>query len=181
MKKSSYKTSPIVPGTMDSHRWDLERARVKDLVLRSEVADVMGVAEMTLNVSRMSAIAEDGSEQFVSDFEGQKGLSLYGIASGKNIRTKSIVKLAAGRYSKLRFYISEGSIFKLKNREERSTYAFEYLDFEFEGGLEIKENEAPEFVLRFNFVPFESRSLFGSLESKLKQLNGFRTKWAAWA
>lgn len=114
---------------------------------------------MTLNVSKVAIIAEDGGEHFILNFQGNNKVTLNGIGSGKSMRTKRISHLPLGHYTKMRFYIKEEASYLSDIREERRINGLTPVEFEFDNALEISGGESPEFVLRFNFVPFKSKSI----------------------
>ncbi len=177
MEKTGYYIYPTVPGSMDAFRWDSNGRIIKDVVLNNAEVDRLGIAEMTLNASSVAAISADDSENTILQYKNQYQLRLHGIVTGRSTRTSRIMRLAPGTYTHLRFY-TKGKISYLSDtREERGIYGLDYVDFEFETPLVVKENEVSELVLRFNFVPFKSKSWFG----KFKQLKPIQWPTAKWA
>jgi len=177
MEKTGYYIYPTVPGSMDAFRWDSQGRTIKDVALNNAEVDRLGIAQMTVNATSVAAISEDNSEHTILKYKDQYQLTLHGIATGRSTRTSRIMKLAPGTYTKLRFYINGKISYLSETKEERGIYGLEYVDFEFESPLEVKGNESPEFILRFNFIPFKSKSWFGNLK-KLKPIQWPTAKWA---
>lgn len=143
------------PFPLDFYSWDSEGRSIKDMVLNNKYATDMRVSEMHLNITRFSAFDTTGKEHFIADFPGQDAVSIKGMHAGAFLRSKGVLTLEPGSYTTLRFYLAaNGSGVAYSDRVEESVDGFEYLDFEIENGLTIQGNEAPEAILRFDFVPF---------------------------
>lgn len=176
MERLNFSTNTMIPGALSSTQWDQQ---TKDMILKSLLASERGIAQMTLNVERFAAIAEDGQEHFIMDFPGQRALTLHGLTSGKNIRTRSIVRLPQGRYTKLRFYIIPfGNTFTYQNRDQEPMVHFDYLDFDIEDGLVIRGRETAEFLLRFDFPRMHSVGVLRAVENFVKKLLPVKVKYA---
>lgn len=176
MEKTNFFIYPTVPGSMDAFRWDSFGRTIKDVALNNVEANRLGIAEMTLNATSVAAIAEDNSEHTILKFKNQYQLKLHGISTGRSVKTSSIMKLAPGYYTKLRFYLDGKINYLSENKEQKGIYGLDYLDFEFEDVLEIKGNETTEFVLRFNFPPFKAKSVLKNIK-QLKPLHWPKPKW----
>ncbi len=178
MKDKLLHFNPMIPGSIGAYQWDSLGRTIKDVVLNYAEADRLRIAEMTLNATSISAIAEDNTEHTILKFKDQYQLKLHDISTGKSVKTNSIMKLKPGKYTKLRFYIKGNVDYKSENREEKGIYGLEYLEFEFEKVLEVKGNESPEFVLRFNFVSLKPKSLL-TYFNQLKPIHWPKSKWMA--
>ncbi len=177
MEKTGYYIYPTVPGSIHAFRWDARGRIIKDVALNNTEVDRLGIAEMTLNVTSVAAITEDNTEHTMLRFQQQSKVKLHGIATGKSTRTKQVLKLATGSYSKLRFYINGKISYLSDTKEERGIFGMEYIDFEFESPLKIEGYESPEFVFRFNFLPFKRRSWFKNFR-QAKPMHWPTAKWA---
>ena len=170
MKRINFLTNAMIPGTLGLHRWDATGRCIKDITLTNSFAIESEVSEMLLNVTKFSAIDQDGAEHFIADFPGQRALRLHGIASGRNIRSRKMVELAPSTYETLRFYLAKGSVLTHSDRSTSPADIFEYLDFEIEGsGLELKSGETAEIILRFDFVPFKPFSALKAWARKVAE------------
>ena len=158
MEKTPFHYSPTVPGSIDAFRWDARGRTIEEVVLSNGEANGLRVAEMTVNVTQISAIAEDGSEHPFLSFKRKTRLKLNGIASGRSTRTRSMMSLATGRYETLRFYVNGDIDYMSDSRELRSIYGRDFIDFECEKAFDLIAGEPYEVTLRFNFLPFQSRS-----------------------
>ncbi|MBO0322929.1 hypothetical protein J0X14_11535 [Muricauda sp. CAU 1633] len=134
---------------------------VKELILKSEAATELHVSDMMLNITQFSAFDAAGNEHTVADFPGQSAVTLRGISSGQFLRSKNVVSLPEGTYTKLRFYLAnEGNQFRYWDGVQESADHFGRLDFIIENGLQIEGNEGPEVKLWFDFVPYKWSSHF---------------------
>lgn len=150
--------------------WDAQGRPIREVVLSNWFATQHDVAEMRLNVRAITAISDAGTECEIQDFPTQKLIKIQGIASGGLIRSRRLVGLAPGNYRRLRFYLEpHGGTFIFSDRQEMPILDQYFLDFDFQDGLEIRGNESPEFILRFDFPPFTSRRLNDSFRRLLKR------------
>lgn len=177
MEKTGYYIYPTVPGSIYAFRWDVSGRSIKDVALNSSEVNRLGISEMTLNVTSVAAVDENNIEHTILRYKQQSTLKLYGIATGKNKRTKRMVKLAPGTYGKLRFYVNGKISYLHETREARGIFGMEYIEFDFEKPITVEAGEAPELRLRFNFLPFKRKSWFRSL-SKPKPMQWPTAKWA---
>ncbi|KAB5490135.1 MULTISPECIES: hypothetical protein [Flagellimonas] len=167
MKKTNFyptiwSTVPFAPNAIGD--WYAEERAVKELILKNEAATSLKVSEMLLNITKFSAIDEHGKEHFIVDFPGQNPVSLKGIPSGTFLRSKSVLTLPEGKYTKLRFYLAGwGNQFVYQDGVEESANAFERLDFTIEDGFQMEGGEATEVKLWFDFAPFEWKRHFKPL------------------
>ncbi|HMB64481.1 MAG TPA: hypothetical protein VKN36_15480 [Eudoraea sp.] len=158
---------------------DAEGKQIKDLVLKSKVASEKGVSEMTLNISGLSAFDKKGKEHFITDFTRQAVLNLKGMHTGLFIKSKSVLRLKAGEYTTIRFYLdSTGNRFGYSDRSSETMNRFNHLDFEIENGLRIKGKEASHVVLRFDFEPYTLSSYFKPVQQLFKRSKSFKTALA---
>ncbi|MEJ1222751.1 hypothetical protein [Sediminicola sp. 1XM1-17] len=153
-------------------QWETEGKQQKDLVLQSIQATKMGISEMNLNIGSISAIDKDGQEHKIENFP-PRVLQIKGLHTGHFLRSKSMLQLPAGEYTAFRFYLAKtGNSFVLSNKSVKPTSRFEFLDFQIEGGLEIRGIEIPEVILRFDFQPYDLPVVF----KKIAQFAS-NTKW----
>ncbi len=144
------------PGTLGAYQWDSNGRTIKELILTSTYAKEHSITSMHLNLLEFSAINEPGDEITVHDFPGQKAVDFTSLSCGSFLRSRNIVKLEQGKYKTLRFYIAgEDSYFTTCKREQRDMSDVNFLDFEVDGGFYITGEESPEFILRFDFPPYE--------------------------
>ncbi len=159
-----------IPFILDLYQMDREGRHIKDLVLKNAYADEMSVSEMNLNIIKLSALQSMGREHFIADFPGQASLHIKGMYAGVFLRSKSLLSLAPGTYTTLRFYLGKsGNSFLYSDRKEESADGLEYLDFDFANGLKIEGTESPEAILRFDFVPFKQKSIFTAIRLLFKR------------
>lgn len=159
-------------------QWDAEGKRIKDLVLKNSIASKRGVSEMTLNVTKLSAIDKAGKEHFIEDFPSLANLTIKGLHTGHFLRSKSALELNPGEYVSFRFYLQKaGNSFVYSDRNSKPVSSYDHLDFEIENGLQIYGDEAREVILRFDFEPYElpvflkkTKQLFKSLKEFMVQL-----------
>ncbi|HEA20296.1 hypothetical protein LCGC14_1955830 [marine sediment metagenome] len=158
-----------VPFSFDFSKWDSDGKCIKDMVLKNEFVDDLNVSEMNLNIAKFSAFDTLGKEHFITDFKGQDALTIKGIHAGDFLRSKSVLLLEPGTYTRLRFYLEYGSTFVYSDRVEEPADGFNHLDFEIENRLTIKGDESPEAILRFDFVPFKASKLVISIKQFFKR------------
>nr|WP_297789398.1 hypothetical protein [uncultured Allomuricauda sp.] len=135
-----------------------------ELILKNEAATALHVSEMSLNITKFSAIDEHGNEHFIIDFPGQNPVTLKGIASGNFIRSKSVLSLPEGNYKALRFYTAGwGNQFIYRDGVAESANSFNRLDFQIENGFMVEKGNAPEVKLWFDFSPYQWKRHFKPL------------------
>jgi len=173
-----WQTIPYSFELMDS--WDKEGKKVHDLMLKNSYASEKGVSEMLLNTIRFTAFDTKGREHFIAEFPEQFILNLKGSHTGLFVKSKSVLQLNEGEYTTFRFYIQKtGNIFSFSDRHKEAMNRFDYLDFDIENGLKIEGNEAPEALLRFDFVPYTLSSYFKSVLQFFRRSTSFKVKWAS--
>lgn len=136
--------------------WYGTETKGAELILNNEAAKSLNVSEMALNITKFSALDEQGNEHFIIDFPGQNPVSIKGIASGNFIRSKSLLSLPEGKYTALRFYMAAwGNQFMYQDGVTESANSFDRLDFQIEDGFTVEEGNAPEVKLWFDFAPYQ--------------------------
>ncbi|MFT4832578.1 MAG: hypothetical protein ACI815_002234 [Psychroserpens sp.] len=169
---SIWQTIPYSFDVID--QWDAEGKRIKDLVLKSNIASKQGVSEMTLNINKLSAIDKNGKEHFIEDFPTRAMLAIKGLHTGHFIRSSSAIQLNPGEYTSFRFYLDKtGNSFVYSDRRTEPVYRFDRLDFEIENGLEIHGDEAREVILRFDFEPYELPEFIKKTKQLFKSFRWF--------
>lgn len=164
MKKMNFyptiwSTVPFAPNAIGD--WYAAERRNKELILKNEAATALRVSEMVLNITKFSAIDEQGHEHFIVDFPGQNPVSLKGISSGSFLRSRSVLSLPKGNYVSLRLYLADwGNQFIYQDGEVESANSFDHLDFAIEGGFQVEDGETLEVKLWFDFAPFQWRRHF---------------------
>lgn len=134
--------------------WYGTEANTAELILKNEAATALHVSEMTLNITKFSAIDEQGNEHFIIDFPGQNPVTLKGIASGNFMRSKSVLSLPEGRYTALRFYMAGwGNQFIYQDGAAESANSFNRLDFQIEDGFTVEEGNAPKLNCGLTLLP----------------------------
>ena len=157
-----WSTVPYTPSVMAD--WYSAPQKGAELILKNEAAKSLKVSEMILNITKFSAIDEQGNEHFIIDFPGQNPVILKGIPSGSFLRSRSVVSLPDGNYTKLRFYVAGwGNRFTYQDGVEESANQVPYIDFTIDGGFCVQEGNAPEVKLWFDFAPFQWRRHFKPL------------------
>ncbi|MFC4096080.1 hypothetical protein [Euzebyella saccharophila] len=178
MKNSPFYANYIVsqPFTTSSFQIDGEGRKVVDLVLSNEFATDMQVSQMDLSILKLSAFDEVGKEHTITNFLHGTHVTLHSLSQGQSLRSRSLVSLRCGVYSKLRFYIKDAdSFFTYSDASKETPAGFGYLDFEINNGLTITGAVSPIAVLRFDFVPFKSNTFVPRLANVLrspKKLSG---------
>lgn len=176
MKKTTFYPNiwQVIPYSFNMNDWDSEGRLIKDVVVTNWYATHNEVAEMHLNIIKFAALDSEGVEHFITDFKGNGAVPIRGMHKGEFLRSKSILLLEPGTYSTFRFYLGKtGSSFVHRDGREENIQDLQYLDFEIEGGLSIQGNEAPEVILRFDFVPFATARYFQNLGAWFKRPRGF--------
>tara|TARA_R110002051_G_C8742471_1_gene499253 strand:- start:593 stop:1168 length:576 start_codon:yes stop_codon:yes gene_type:complete len=169
-----WQTVPYTFEVMD--QWDAEGHLKKDLVLKNIQATKQRLSEMNLNITQLSAIDSNGQEHPLEDFP-KVSLNIKGLHTGHFLRSKSAIKLAPGTYTAFRFYLDRtGNSFVSTDKSVRSVTRYAHLDFEIENGLEIQGNEAPEVILRFDFVPYDLPVLFQKIGQFYKNSRSFMVR-----
>lgn len=144
--------------------WYERSTQVAELILKNDVVNDLKVSEMNLNITRFSAIDEQGKEHFILDFPGQNPVNLKGVASGNFIHSKSVLSLPEGSYRALRFYLADwGNQFIYEDGMEESANAFNRLDFHIENGFVVENGNNPEVKLWFDFAPYQWKRHFKPL------------------
>ncbi len=151
----------VYPLSFDMYQYDSKGRYIKDLILNNNYATKMNISEMNLTIIKLSAFDLDGNEHFVTDFKGNNLIKIKGLFGGDFLRSTSVLKLGSGTYNILRFYLGKkGNSFVYSDRSEELVSDFNFLDFNIENGLNIKGNESPEVLLRFDFTPYERINYF---------------------
>ena len=159
-------------------KWDNEGKQVCDMILKNKYASEKGVSEMLLNTIRFTAFDTKGREHFIVEFPERFVLNLKGLHTGLFVKSKSVLKLSEGEYTTFRFYLNKtGNFFSFKDRNKEEVNRFDYLDFDIENGLKIDGEEAPEAILRFDFVPYTLSSYFKSITQIFKKPKLLKVKW----
>ncbi len=115
---------------------DFEERTIKELILKNRHLLELGVAEMHLNLTKLSLIDNTGAEHPFLDFKGQAHLKIKGIGSGHFLRSKNTVNLKPNTYSVFRFYLNNsGNQFTYTDNFKEPANKFKYIDFEIENGL----------------------------------------------
>ncbi|WP_445957007.1 hypothetical protein [Yeosuana sp.] len=179
MKKEKFYANiwQVYPLSLDMYRFDSKGRYIKDLVLNNNYATKMNVSEMNLSIINLSAFDLDGNEHFVTDFKGKNLLKIKGLFGGDFLKSTSVLKLGLGTYNTLRFYLGkQGNSFVYSDRREEIVTEFEFLDFNIENGLNIKGNESPEVILRFDFTPYERINYFKVIAQLFEKSRNFTGK-----
>ncbi len=162
-----WSTPLYIPSVMEG--WYGSNTKEVELILKNEAATTLNVSEMSLNITKFSAIDEQCNEYFIMDFPGQNPVSLKGIASGNFLRSKSVLSLPKGKYIALRFYMAGwGNQFTYHDGVTESANSFQRLDFQIEGGFTVEDGHAPEVKLWFDFVPYQWKRHFKPLSDLFK-------------
>lgn len=175
MKRVNYLSYSMLPvGMYQSY----ERDRLtQELVLTSSTASHNDISEMELNLTRITAIAEDGTEHHIQEVSGPYSLKISGLFTGKFLSSKLLSMLEPGSYSSLRLYLeSSGGTWFHCDRSEKSIHDIPYLDFDFEGGMLIKESKPSEFILRFDFPPYRFSKAYHMMQQLLQRSLGLSTR-----
>ena len=153
-----------------SEIWELSEYNAKDLLLHNTMAHEKGVSEMILNISKFTAIDEQGNEHQIKDFDCGSRVNLKGTHTGLFLKTRNAVDLKPGRYTKFRFYLgSSGNRLVLKDRTEQKLSGRKYLDFEIFKGLLIDGEDKKPVILRFDFEPYTLASMFNPIRKLFKR------------
>lgn len=132
--------------------------RIKELILKNEMASELGVSEMELSILKFAAIDKLGNEHHILGFPEQTAVSIKGLSTGHFLRSSQVVKLQRGNYTKLRFYLGKYNKFTYSDGLVEDAYSFDIMDFSIENGLSIEANEATEIKLWFDFAPYKFSS-----------------------
>lgn len=179
MKKEKFYANiwQVYPFSLDMYQFDSKGRYIKDLVLNNSYATKMNVSEMNLSIIKLSAFDIDGNEHFVTDFKGKDLIKIKGLFGGDFLKSTSVLKLGSGTYNTLRFYLGKkGNNFVYSDRSEEIVTEFSFLDFNIEHGLNIKGNESPEVILRFDFTPYELINYFKFIAQFFEKSRNFTGK-----
>ncbi len=172
MERTTFNTSTwlTLPHTfMGAVLFDLEGRPIKELILKNDCADALEVSEMHLNITKFSAFDDQGKEHYIIDFPGQNAVQIKGMGSGHFIRSSSVVALAPGTYTTLRYYLgNENNLFTYKDGEQEAANDFDFLDFEIQNNLTLEGGEAAEVKLWFDFAPYQFSRHFKPIKEWLK-------------
>jgi len=177
MEKTTFHYSPSIPGSISGLNAEWDSYFVEDVKLSSPEVEGLSIAAMKVPATRIAVISEENEEYAILNFNSSKTLKLYGIASGKNTRMNTRARLQPGRYTKLRIYVDGNISYWSARREAGKIYDRSYIDFEFEDALEVWISDPHDFNFKFNFVPFQHKSLADYLGLK-KILQRPRAKWS---
>jgi hypothetical protein len=151
-------------------QWDNNGKQIKELMLRNNAVAELGISEMKLNLTKISAVDVAGNEHHILDFPGQNSLPIKGMASGHFLTSKSVMGLPHGTYTTLRFYLGgRPNVFIYNDAVSEEVNEFEYLDFAIEEGLTIKGNESPQVKLWFDLAPYRFSRHFKGLNNLFKK------------
>lgn len=165
-------TNAMIPGTLGMFRWEEESRCIKDITLHNQFAQQNRIAQMSLSVTSIGIINDQGSELKILDFDTTRSLKVGGIRSGKNLRISKVKDLPFGHYVAIRFYLNHADNSYIKsNREYEVLPAMEFLQFEMEEGLKIDSAGSPDLLLRFAFAPYQAAARFESFGALLKNAN----------
>lgn len=157
-------TNSIPQAAPGVYGWNPAGKVIKDITLSNTFTSENEVSEVVLNIKGFSAIDMEGTEHFVDAFSPQKGVHLFGIHSGKFIRTRNFVKLAPGTYTRLRFHLADiGGRFIYSDGTLSPIWDQPFIEFECEKPLEIHEHDQAEFRLRFNFHAYELKRIWNEV------------------
>ncbi len=152
-------------------------ATFREIILVSKLADENGISEMTVNLDRFSAIDESGSEYFIKDFSGQMAVQFPPMETGKNIRTKSILQIPQGMYTKLRFYLKpDDNVFTYRDRSKEIVFGYNFLEFDIKEGMKLDSAEESEVLIRFDFPKYQESALTHSIRRFFRKMNQTRSK-----
>ncbi|WP_343487467.1 hypothetical protein [Allomuricauda sp. d1] len=150
-------------------QWDNSGRRIKEMILKNDMATELGISEMELNLIKITAFDEAGNEHHILDFPGQNPLPIRGWASGHFLRSRSVVNLPEGSYATLRFYLGgKNNRFTYSDGVTEAANEFDHLDFTIENGLTVEGNEAAEVKLWFDFAPYKLSKRFKGLTDLFK-------------
>lgn len=147
---------------------DASGRRIKEVILKNEMVDELGVSEMELNITKFVAVDTDGSEHHILDFPGQNAVKVKGMASGHFLRSSKVLNLKPGTYTKLRFYIGNENKFAYSDGLVEDVFSYDHLDFTIKNGLNIEGDEAAEVKLWFDFAPYKWSRYFKGLTDFFK-------------
>ncbi|WP_242083922.1 hypothetical protein [Aestuariivivens sediminis] len=138
-----------------------DEREIKELILKNTRHYNLGVSEMHLNVTKLTAIDSSGIEHFILDFPNQMTLNIKGIGYGHFYKLKKISSLPSNTYTHFRFYLgSTGNTFHFKDGAVENKNACNYLDFEIENKVTLNGGNPSEAKIWFDMVPYEFKRHF---------------------
>ncbi len=159
--------------------WDMNETDAKELILKNNRASKLGVSEMFLNITKFSALDENGNEHFIKDFPKQAELNPKGIHTEFFIKVRSRLSLEKGNYKSFRFYLANsGNTFVYSDRRRQAVTDVAFLDFEIRNGLCVKSDKDLQVMFRFDFEPYTLASYFKPLLKLFKRSRPFSGKLA---
>ena len=168
----------VYPNNIDIYKYDSQGKYIKDITLRNKYCEQMDISEMILKITKFSAFDTQGNEHVIASFSGHNTLTIKGLYYGYFLRSASVLLLAPGRYTSLRFYLKPYENVLVNRSKSEQDFRGDYIDFDVENDLIIHGNESPEAILRFDLCPFERVSFMRPLIDFLKKLGSFKAKLA---
>ncbi|MCF7560150.1 hypothetical protein L3X39_05825 [Sabulilitoribacter multivorans] len=139
---------------------DYEGRNIKELILKNSEIKECGVSQMDLNIKKITAIDTSGNEHKIVDLQSKTSTPIKGMRSGYFLRTKGIVNLQPNTYTTIRFYLGKNNQFTYSDGEVETSSSGDFLDFDIENGLIIKNNKGTEMKIWFELAPFEFSRYF---------------------
>ena len=157
--------------------WEQSGNEAKKLVLNNSKVKEIGVSKMILNVIKFSALDRNGNEYIQGDIPNRVEFNSKGINTEFFLNIKSMLKLPAGTYTSIRFYLERnGNSFKYNDGRQEEITHLEHLDFEIWEGLKIQKDEEFPVRFRFDFEPFSLTAYLRSLKSILGRSKPYEGK-----
>ncbi|WP_242202053.1 hypothetical protein [Aestuariivivens insulae] len=128
---------------------------IKELILKNTRNYNLGVSEMNLNITKITAMDSLGVEHFILNFPDQYSLNIKGVGYGRFYRLKKIMNLPPNTYTRLRFYLGNDNQFIFKDGVVENKSVYDYLDFEIENNLTLNAEKPSGVKIWFDMVPYE--------------------------
>ena len=173
MKKTSNYPNNWIPYPIMLHPdfWYGEEKNVKELILKNNYINELGISEMGLYINKFHAIDDQGNEHHILEISDQNTVTIKGISNAHFLKTRSMNKLPKGTYSLLRFYLSKKDHkFISADGEVKQFKDIQYLDFEIENGFTVSKLEENEVKLWFDLAPFKFSRHFKAFKNVFKGL-----------
>lgn len=156
-----------IPFSLDlAAHWDAPGKRALDVTLKSEFASQQDIAGMRLNIKALSIVDNNGRTHFINDFTKKTRLNIKGAAQGHFVKTNCTIQLAPGTYTAIRIFLKEIDNWVIYNdKRTEPLEKKEYLDFEIQNDLTLKDAIEAQLLMRFNLVPIKQVDFLGLLKN----------------
>lgn len=159
--------------------WETE-GKGKRIELINKTAKELGISRMNLNVAKATVFDTGGKEHPLAEFPEYVELHPKGMDTEFFVREKTTLSLEKGSYSRIRFYLADGTnSFVYSDRSREILSGIKHIDFELKSELAIETFEDREVVMQFDLTPYSLGSIFTQFKQWFKRPRTTNAKLAA--